>query len=101
MPTKTMRTCQPNEPAQSPRASLRADIADDIDDVRQLTAKADALAQASRDLFDAVLWTADGNDTRRRERFAHLLSATGEAIEAAIDAGRRLAAKISSRDAEA
>jgi ABC-type transporter Mla subunit MlaD len=75
-------------------------VANAVDDLRQLVAKADALAHASEDLFDQVIWVADDDDRRRLERLAHLVGATAEAVEAAVEAGADLATKLATHKPE-
>ncbi|MEO7730297.1 MAG: hypothetical protein ABIY55_04950 [Kofleriaceae bacterium] len=76
-------------------------LASAVDDLRQLVAKADALAHASEELFEQVIWVEDGDDHRRLERLAHLVGATAEAVEAAMDAGDELAAELATHSPEA
>ena len=77
------------------------DVANAVDDLRQLIAKADALAHASEDLFEQVIWVEDGDDRRRLERLANLVGATAEAVQAAADAGDELAAELTTHKSEA
>jgi hypothetical protein len=72
-------------------------LASAVDDLVQLIAKTDALAHATRDLYDEVPPTEVGEIRRRRERLAHLTSDTAEAAEAALEAGNRLAGKLATR----
>ena len=69
-------------------------IASAVDDLRQLVTKAEALAHASEDLFEQVIWVEDADDRRRLERLAHLVGATAEAVDAAVAAGSELAFKL-------
>jgi hypothetical protein len=77
------------------------DVADAVDELRQLVAKVDALAHATEDLFDQVIWVEDADDRRRLERLAHLVGATAEAVEAAVEASDELAAKLAEHRSEA
>lgn len=70
------------------------DVANAVDDLRQLIAKADALAHATEDLFDGVFKPDDDEDLCRLERVAHLLGATTEAVHAAVEASSQLAADL-------
>jgi hypothetical protein len=73
---------------------MSLNVANEVDDLRQLVAKANALAHASEDLFEQVIWVGDDDDRRRLERLAHLVGATAEAVAAAVEAGAELAAKL-------
>jgi hypothetical protein len=72
------------------------DVACAVDELRQLIAKADALAHAAEDLFEGIAWL-DGDDRRRLERLAHLVGATVEAVQAAMDAGAEIASELSAQ----
>jgi hypothetical protein len=76
-------------------------VTDAIDDLRQLVAKADALAHATENLFEQVIWVEDGDDRRRLERLAHLVGATAEAVQAAVEAGDELAVELANHKLEA
>jgi len=71
------------------------DIANAVDDLRQLIAKADALAYAAAKLFDDVIRVEDAEDRRSFERLAHLIGATASAVQAALEAGDKLAVELS------
>jgi hypothetical protein len=71
------------------RHLLATPIAIEVDWLRQLIAKTDALATAARDLLDEV--RTEGDNPRRGERLAHLVGATAEAALAAVEAGDTLA----------
>lgn len=86
------RTSQSTKPKQAPESQF--DVANAVDDLRQLIAKADALAHATEDLFDRVFKPDDDEDVRRLERLAHLVGATAEAVHAAVEAGSELAADL-------
>ena len=79
-----------------PDSASEFHVTNAVDDLRQLVAKADALAHAAEDLFERVLWVEgdDDEDRRRMERLAHLVGATAEAVEAAVEAGDELAARL-------
>ena len=77
---------------------LATPIAIEVDGLRQLIAKTDALATATRDLLDEV--RTEGDNPRRRERLAHLVGATAEAAMAAVEAGDTLAADLATRRTE-
>ena len=72
-------------------------VANAVDDLRQVVARADALAAAAVNLFDQVIWVPDDNDPRRLEHLAHLVNATSEAVRAAVDVGSILAVDLSTR----
>lgn len=84
---------------------MTLDVSDAVDDLRQLIAKADALAYATEDLFDHIIWVEEDEDDdtgrRRVERLAHLIGATASAVQAALDAGNKLAGAIAGHRAEA
>jgi len=64
-------------------------------------AEADALAHATENLFEQVIWVEDGDDRRRLERLAHLVGATAEAVQAAVEAGDELAVELANHKLEA
>lgn len=72
-------------------------VADAVDDLRQLIAKADALAHATEGLFDESVRVEDVGDRRTLEHLAHMIGATAGAVERAREAGDELAAELSSR----
>jgi hypothetical protein len=76
---------------------MTCDVANAVDDIRQLIAKADALAHAAEDLFDETIEIDDVDDRRRLERIAHLIGATATAVEAALEAGEELAHDLATR----
>jgi hypothetical protein len=76
-------------------------VTEAVDDLRQLVAKADALAHATENLFEQVIWVEDGDDRRRLERLAHLVGATAEAVQAAVEAGDELAVELANHKLEA
>ncbi len=78
-------------------------VADALDDLRQLIAKADALACATEDLFDQMVWSEDETDDgdRQRERLAHLIAATSSAVLVALEVGNELAGQLAMRRHEA
>jgi len=76
---------------------MMVDVAAAVDDLQQLVAKADALAHASEDLFERVIWGGELEDRRQLERIAHLIGATAEAVEIAVEAGHELAALLAKR----
>jgi transcriptional regulator with XRE-family HTH domain len=73
------------------------DVANAVDDLRQLIAKADALVTAAEDLFEQVIWVERDDDRRRLNRLAHLVSATGAAVRIAVESGDKLAVELSGR----
>lgn len=72
-------------------------VAEAVDDLRQLIARAEALATAAEGLFDNVFEVDDEDDRRRLERVAHLIGATVSAVQAAQEAGDELAAELIKR----
>jgi hypothetical protein len=79
------------EPAQAPEPEV--ELASALDDLRQLLARADALANATESHFHEVIW-ADDDETRQRERLGHLIAATAEAVGWAMDAGDEFAIEL-------
>jgi hypothetical protein len=79
--------------------ALRNRHAQSFDNVRQLLARASALAHARVNLFKQAAPAEDGEARRRREIFAHLIQATAEAIDHALEAGDQLAAELVTRPA--
>jgi hypothetical protein len=80
-----------------PPVSVTFNVVDAVDELRQLLARADAIAHASENLFEQVIWVEDGDDRRRLERLAHLVGAAAEATQAAVESGDDLAARLSAR----
>lgn len=75
------------------------DVASTLDDVRQRLAQAAAFAHAKLDLFNQGTPTEDDEARRRRESLAHLIQATAEAIDDALEAGDQRAAELVTRPA--
>jgi hypothetical protein len=73
------------------------EVANAVDGVRQLIAKADALAHAAEGLFDGIIWSKEEGRGHQVERVAHLVGATAEAVRAAMAAGDRLARRLTMR----
>jgi hypothetical protein len=71
-------------------------VANAVDDLRQVVSRADALAEAAVNLFDQVIWV-EHEDVRQLEHLAHLVSATSEAVRAAVEVGSILAVDLSTR----
>jgi hypothetical protein len=67
------------EPTQDRKPEFN--IGNAVDDLRQLIAEADAFANAADELYEEV-----GNDRRRRERLAYLVTAAADAVRAALEA---------------
>jgi len=89
------------QPAREPTQDGEPEfnVANAVDDLRQLVAKADALANAAESLLDEMIWVNDDDydDLRRRERLAHLVGTTSEAVQEAMEVGDRLAVELSTR----
>jgi hypothetical protein len=94
-PTTPQPTPQPVEESTQD-GEPEFNVANAVDDLRQFVAKADALAHAAEDLFERVLWGErdDEEDRRRMERLAHLVGATVEAVETAMETGDEIAAQL-------
>lgn len=73
---------------------MTVDVVDAVDDLRQLIAKADALATATEDMFNNPIAVKDREDRCRLERVAHLVGATAAAVQAAKEAGNELASAL-------
>jgi hypothetical protein len=71
-------------------------VANAVDDLRQLMLRADALAAAVVYLFDDAVWV-EIEDIRRLEHLSHLVTATSEAVRTAVEAGSILADDLSAR----
>jgi hypothetical protein len=80
---------------------VTVDVVDAVDDLRQLIAKADALATATEDMFNNPIAVKDREDRCRLERVAHLVGATAEAVQAAKKAGDDLASALTTQSAGA
>ena len=75
---------------------MTLDVADAVDDLRQLIARADALVIATEDLFNNPFAVKDLEARCRLERVAHLVGATAAAIKTAKQAGDELASALAS-----
>jgi hypothetical protein len=76
-------------------APIEFDVANAVDDLRQLVARADALVHATEELFERVIRFGEDDDDRYRlEHLAHLMGATVEAVRAAVLAGDRIAVDL-------
>lgn len=73
---------------------MTLDVAGAVDDLRQLIARADALANAAEDLFNNPFDVNDREGRCRLERVAHLVGATAAAVQAAKEAGDQLASAL-------
>ena len=73
------------------------DVAGAVDDLRQLIARAEALATAAEGLFDNVFHVDDEDARRRLERVAHLIGATVSAVQGAMEASDELATELAKR----
>jgi hypothetical protein len=72
-------------------------VANAVDDLRQLVARVDALANAAENLLDGVFWVDHGVDSIKFDRLAHLVGATTDAVQTVMEAGDWLAAELSAR----
>ena len=75
---------------------MTVDVADAVDDLRQLIARADALAIAAEDMFNNPIEVKGREDRCRLERVAQLVGATVGAVKAAKAAGDELASALAS-----
>jgi len=76
---------------------MTLDVSEAAEELRQLVAKADALAYVTGNVFEDVVRVRDVEDTQSFERLAHLVGATAEAVENALDAAKELAARLCAR----
>jgi hypothetical protein len=73
------------------------DVAEAVDDLRQLVMRADAMICATEHQLEPFTWNSedeDGDDDRRLEHLAHLLGAAKEAVRAAVYAGAQIAIEL-------
>jgi hypothetical protein len=80
------------------RRSAKAAPADDetnaVDELRELMARADALATTTDEQFSRIVALTDGDDRRGFRRLAHLVEMTALAVSAASDASAKLIATV-------
>jgi len=69
---------------------VNSEIMTAADELRQLIAKADALASVAEDQFGRVIYVPNGADRRGFERVAHLVGLTATAALAALEASNKL-----------
>ena len=70
---------------------MNSEIMNAADELRQLIAKADALASVAEDQFCRVIYVVpDGADRRGFERVGHLVGLTATAARAALEASDKL-----------
>ena len=74
---------------QLPPGEPTFNVARAVNDLRQRVAKAEAFATTADDLFEEV-----GNDRRRQERFAWIVSEAATATRGALAACSKLAADV-------
>jgi hypothetical protein len=70
------------------------EITDAVDELRQLIARADALASTTDEQFCRVVVLSGGDDRRGFKRLAHLVELTAMAVMAASDASDKLIAAV-------
>jgi hypothetical protein len=70
------------------------DIRNAVDDLKQLIARAEAMAHVTADLFDRVIRVDGVEDRQDLERVSHLVGATTEAVQAALEACTELATTL-------
>jgi len=70
------------------------DIADAVDDLRRLIARAEALVIAAAGFLDDVFHLDDDDERRRMERVAHLIDAAVSTVQGPIEAGDDLATEL-------
>ena len=89
-------------PAENPTqdSEPKLSIANIVDNLRKLIAKADALAKAAESFLESVVWVEIVGDRRRLEHLAHLIVATSETVEEAIVVGDTLGIELATRGTE-
>lgn len=80
------------EPTQNGKSKF--DVSKTLEELRQVVARADALANAASSLLDETPWGSGEYDRRRFERLGHLIDATFDAVEAAMVLGDKLALEL-------
>jgi hypothetical protein len=70
------------------------DEADMVDELRQLMARADALASTTDEQFSRIVVLTDGDDRRGFTHLAHLVEMTARAVSAASEASSKLIATV-------
>src|SRR4051812_7028821 len=60
-------------------------VADGVDQLPQMVAKADTMITATESLFERVASSEIANDPRQREQLARLIGATAEAVKEALE----------------
>ena len=73
---------------------------DAVDELRQLMARADALASTTDEQFSRIVVLTEGDDRRGFKRLAHLVELTAMAVTAASDASARLIATVERSSSE-
>jgi hypothetical protein len=76
------------------RCSVPREIVDAIDELRQIIARADALASMTDEQFGSVVVLREGDDRRGFKRLAHLVELTAMAVMDASDASDKLFAAV-------
>jgi malic enzyme len=69
---------------------VNSEIMNAADELRQLIAKADALASVTEEQFGRVIYVPAGADRRGFERVAQLVGLTATAASVALEASNRL-----------
>ena len=83
------------EPLPSDEAPTQSTVTlPPVDELRQLMARADALATVTDEQFCRIVVLTDGDDRRGFRRLAHLVELTASAVTAASDASDRLIAAV-------
>ena len=80
---------------------MMLDVVGTVDHLRQLIARAEALATATERLVEHVFHLKDDEERRRMERVVHLISATASAVQGAMEASDRFAAELITGRSEA
>jgi hypothetical protein len=72
----------------------------EVDELRQLMARADALASTTDEQFSRIVVLTEGDDRRGFKRLAHLVELTAMAVTAASDASAKLIATVERASSE-
>lgn len=76
------------------KPSTTREITTAADELRQLIARADALASTTDEQFSRIVVLQEGSDRRGFRRLAHLVELTANAVVAASDASDKLIAAV-------
>ena len=75
-------------------------VATAFDDLRQVIARTDALANAAESLLDEMVWGSGECNRRQLERVAHLVGATLDVAQKSVVLGDKFAVDLATRRSE-